>query len=376
MHITTALYVVFNIFAKVIMNVFFLFPYPLGESPSQRFRFEQYFKLLEKSGAITYKQSFWDIKTWNVLYKKGHLSQKVVGFLTGILKRISLLFKIGKADYVFIHREVMPVGPPVFEWIIAKIFRKKIIYDFDDAIWLSNTSAENKMVSLIKWHSKTALICKWSHRVSCGNNYLAGFAKQFNRDVIFNPTTIDTEHHHNPAHYPQYTTDKITIGWTGSHSTLKYIDIVVPVLKQLEAKYRDTFQFIVIANKKPELSLNNLVFIPWKEKTEIEDLSKIDIGIMPLTDDIWAKGKCGFKALQYMALQIPAVVSPVGVNTEIIDSGINGFICSAEREWFETIDKLIADKTLRQQIGINGRKKVIEHYSVLSNSSTFLSLFS
>jgi hypothetical protein len=131
------------------MNVFFLFPYPLGESPSQRFRFEQYFKFLEKAGVTAYKQSFWDIKTWQVLYKKGHIAQKVIGFLTGIVKRIYLLLKIGKADYVFIHREVMPVGPPVFEWIVAKIFRKKIIYDFDDAIWLSNTSAENRMVSFI-----------------------------------------------------------------------------------------------------------------------------------------------------------------------------------------------------------------------------------
>jgi glycosyltransferase involved in cell wall biosynthesis len=358
------------------MNVFFLFPYPLSESPSQRFRFEQYFTLLEKSGAVCRKQSFWGIKTWRVLYKNGHTLQKVIGFLTGILKRILLLIKIGSADYVFIHREIVPVGPPVFEWVIAKIFRKKIIYDFDDAIWLPNTSAENRIVSFIKWHSKTQLICKWSYRVSCGNNYLADFAKQFNRDVVFNPTTIDTEGHHNPAHYPRHSNGKITVGWTGSHSTLKYIDVVIPVLQQLEKKYGAIFQFVVIANKKPELRLNNLVFIPWKEQTEIKDLSIIDIGIMPLTDDIWAKGKCGFKALQYMALQIPAVVSPVGVNTEIIDSGINGFLCSTEQEWFNAIDKLILDENLREQVGAAGRKKVIERYSVLSNSSTFLSLFS
>ena len=358
------------------MNAFFLFPYPLSESPSQRFRFEQYFTLLEKSGVTCYKQSFWGIKTWRVLYKSGHTLQKVTGFLAGILKRIFLLIKIGGADYVFIHREVMPVGPPVFEWIIAKVFRKKIIYDFDDAIWLSNTSAENRMVSFIKWHSKTQLICKWSYRVSCGNNYLADFAKQFNSDVVFNPTTIDTEGHHNPARYPKHANGKINVGWTGSHSTLKYIDVVIPVLKKLETKYGAIFQFIVIANKKPELPLNNLVFIPWKEQTEIEDLSKIDVGIMPLTDDIWAKGKCGFKALQYMALQIPAVVSPVGVNTEIIDSEINGFVCDSEEEWFTAIDKLIQNATLRQQVGAAGRQKVIERYSVLSNSSTFLSLFS
>jgi len=358
------------------MNVFFLFPYPLSESPSQRFRFEQYFTLLEKSGVTCYKQSFWGVKTWLVLYKSGYTLQKVSGFLAGILRRIFVLLKIHSADYVFIHREIMPVGPPVFEWIIAKIFRKKIIYDFDDAIWLPNTSAENRIVSVIKWHSKTQSICKWSYRISCGNNYLADFARQFNRNVVFNPTTIDTENHHNPTLYPHQANGKIAVGWTGSHSTLKYIDVVIPVLKQLEAKYGTIFQFIVIANKKPELPLDNLVFIPWKEQTEIEDLSKIDIGIMPLTDDIWAKGKCGFKALQYMALQIPAVASPVGVNTEIIDSGVNGFLCSSEEEWFNAIDKLIQDEALRHRMGVAGRKKVIERYSVLSNSSSFLSLFS
>ena len=97
---------------------------------------------------------------------------------------------------------------------------------------------------------------------------------------------------------------------------------------------------------------------------------------MPLTDDIWAKGKCGFKALQYMALEIPAVVSPVGVNTEIIDNGINGYWCATENDWIECLEKLITDKDQRKKIGIAGRKKVIEYYSVSSNSSTFLGLFS
>jgi glycosyltransferase involved in cell wall biosynthesis len=358
------------------MNVIFLFPYPLGESPSQRFRFEQYFKLLEDSGINCYKQSFWNERTWKILYKKGYEVRKVIGFLSGILKRFQILFKISKADYVFIHRECMPVGPPIFEWIIYKIFGKKIIYDFDDAIWLPNTSHENRVASLIKWHSKTAAICRWSYKVSCGNNYLVDFAKQFNPHAVLNPTTIDTEQHHNPIRYPKLFSEKITVGWTGSHSTLKYLGSIIPALKQLEKKYNENFQFLVIADKKPDLDLNHFVFIPWKENSEIEDLSQIDIGIMPLTDDIWAKGKCGFKALQYMALEIPAVASPVGVNTQIIDSGVNGFLCTSQQDWFDAIDKLIQNKALRESIGIQGRKKVIEHYSVLSNSSTFVSLFS
>jgi glycosyltransferase involved in cell wall biosynthesis len=131
----------------------------------------------------------------------------------------------------------------------------------------------------------------------------------------------------------------------------------------------------VIANKEPVLAIRSLTFIPWSKEHEIEDLLQIDIGIMPLTDDIWAKGKCGFKALQYMALAIPALASGVGVNAAIIDAGINGFLCTTEEEWFSCLKSLIDQPDLRRQIGNRGRQKIIDHYSVSSNTSTFLSLF-
>lgn len=123
------------------------------------------------------------------------------------------------------------------------------------------------------------------------------------------------------------------------------------------------------------MPLKNLVFKPWKKETEIEDLALFDIGIMPLPDDTWAKGKCGFKALQYLAMEIPAVVSPVGVNSKIIEHGGNGFCCTTEEEWFEVLEILILNEAGRKIMGERGRRKVIEHYSVLSNSATFLSLF-
>jgi len=357
------------------MNVFFLFPYPLGESPSQRFRFEQYFDHIQRTGIQYQCQSFWDERTWRILYKKGHTLTKVMGFLKGVLRRFGILFKLRQANYIFIHRETLPVGPPIIEWAIAKVLRKKIIYDFDDAIWLPNTSKENSIAAWIKWHSKTASICRWSYKVSCGNDYLADFARQYNSRVVVNPTTIDTEYHHNPALCIKPVSDSITVGWTGSHSTLKYLDEVVPILQRLEEKYGDTFRFVVIANRAPSLALHRLEFIPWVEETEIKDLMNLDIGIMPLTDDMWAKGKCGFKALQYMALQIPAVTSPVGVNTRIIESGVTGFLCTTADEWFQAIDTLMQNAQLRRHMGEQGRKKIERDYSVISNSSTVLSLF-
>jgi glycosyltransferase involved in cell wall biosynthesis len=167
----------------------------------------------------------------------------------------------------------------------------------------------------------------------------------------------------------------ITLGWTGTHSTLKYLEPLVPVLQKLESTYPH-FRLVVIADKRPSLAVQSLIFLPWLKDREIEDLLQFDIGIMPLSDDVWTRGKCGFKALQYMALGIPAVASPVGVNKEIIDQGVNGFLCATEEEWFIHLKSLINHPTLREQIGQQGRRKVIDHYSVLSNTPTFLSLFS
>ena len=132
---------------------------------------------------------------------------------------------------------------------------------------------------------------------------------------------------------------------------------------------------MVIANHAPALPLASLKFIQWKQETEIEDLSKIDIGIMPLPDDEWSKGKCGFKLLQYMALRIPSVASPVGANANIITHEAEGLLCSGTEEWVEAIERLINDPGSRERMGEAGRKKVEQYYSVDSNSSTFLSLF-
>lgn len=356
-------------------TILFLVPYPFDEAPSQRFRFEQYLNQSTAHGYSYRTQSFLSYQAWSALYSKGKVIAKFFALAFGFLKRISVLFLLPGTDYVFIHREAAPVGPPVFEWIIAKVFRKKIIYDFDDAIWLTDKKNENILERFIRFRSKVGLICKWSYKVSCGNEYLCNYARQFNSNVVLNPTTIDTENLHNPALFKKETTTQLTIGWTGSHSTLKYLKEIESVLQQLEQKH-SALQTVIIADKKPDLKLDRLVFVPWNKNSEAEDLRKIDIGIMPLPDDEWTKGKCGFKALQYMALEIPSVVSPVGVNTKIIEPGVNGFYATTQSEWISALESLIANPALRNSIGKSSRKKIVDHYSVLSNSSTFFSLFS
>jgi glycosyltransferase involved in cell wall biosynthesis len=354
------------------MQILFIVPYPAGKAPSQRFRFEQYLDFLTEAGHTWKIEPFISLTTWSILYKVGHTLAKVKGILSGFWRRLILLFTVPKYDYVFIHREATPIGPPVFEWFIAKVLRKKIIYDFDDAIWIPNTSEANKLVAGAKWHQKVGSICRWSYKVSCGNEYLCNYAKQFNPRAIVNPTTIDTVHLHNEMRN-QMSSGRLVIGWTGTHSTLKYIQQVVPVLSKLELAY--DFEFRVISNQSPHLSLRSLIYQPWRKETEIADLLTFHVGLMPLEDDAWAQGKCAFKALQYMALGIPALVSPVGMNTDVVIDGENGFVCATSEQWEEALVALLKHHDLRARLGKAARQTVENSYSVTANRSTFLNLF-
>jgi glycosyltransferase involved in cell wall biosynthesis len=355
------------------VRILFLVPYPPGRAPSQRFRFEQYLDILTAAGHQYKLAPFLSVATWNVLYKPGQAAAKAWGILSGFARRIGLLFQLPAYDFVFIHREAAPLGPPLLEWIITKVLRKKVIYDFDDAIWLANTSEVNKVAASLKWHHKTASICGWVRRNSCGNSYLATYARQFNPEVVVNPTTIDTVHLHNRVR-DQSSPGRLVIGWTGTHSTLKYLDQVVPVLAKLEAEGLD-FEFRVISNQPPQFPLRSLAFLPWRKETEIADLLGFHVGLMPLEDDPWAKGKCAFKALQYMALGVPALVSPVGMNTEVVQHGHNGFVCATPAEWEASLRALLADAGLRQRLGQAARATIEARYSVTSNTANFLGLF-
>ncbi|HEY4651976.1 MAG TPA: glycosyltransferase [Pontibacter sp.] len=353
------------------MKVLFIVPYPVGKAASQRYRVEQWLPMLQQAG-INYKLvPFWGAATWAILYKQGHTLQKFLGLIAGMFRRVKLLFQLRNYSYIFIHREATPVGPPWFEWVAAKVFRKKIVFDFDDAIWLPNTSAGNSIAANYKWHRKTEQSIRWSYKISCGNYFLQQYALQFNPSAVYLPTVLNTQHQY--YQLKQQQTARVTIGWIGSHSTLPYLGLIEPVLQQLEQKH--TFDFIVIADRKPDLQLSNLKFIPWAEDTEIDSLLQCNIGVMPLPDTEWAKGKCAFKAIQYMALGIPAVVSEVGANIVAVPDSKVGYTCSTQQQWYKRLNTLLLDADLRARLGSTGRHWVEQHYSVQAHQRTFLQLF-
>lgn len=345
-------------------------PYPQGLAPSQRFRFEQYIPFLSTHNFQIDFHPFFTETDYTLLYQSKQHLFKIYRTLIGFFKRFLLLFRINKYSIVFIHREASPIGPPIFEWIIVKVLKKKIIYDFDDAIWLKNTSESNKLVSNVKVHSKVKRICKWADMVFCGNKFLLEYAEQFNSNVKYIPTTIDTDNTHNIKKKHQSST--INIGWTGTHSTIKYLNNIESTLSELQNEI--DFNFIIISDIKPEFKKLNYTFIKWNKNSEINDLLKLDIGIMPLEESEWSKGKCGFKALQYMSLSIPTVVSPIGVNTTIINNGINGFCASLPSDWKQHLKQLIQNIDLRKELGNNGYITIEERYSVNAYKNKYLNL--
>jgi len=352
-------------------TIYFLCPYPFGEAPSQRFRFEQYLDFLKENDFKIEIYPFYSNSSWKTLYSEGKQINKAFGLFVSFIRRFFLLFKLRKADFIFIHREMAHVGPPVFEWIVAKILRRKYIYDFDDAIWLPNFSETNARFQKLKAYWKVNYCMKWAYQITAGNDYLADYARKFNSNVSVIPTTIDTESHHTIM--TDHDQERVTIGWTGTHTTMHYLDELVPILKDLEEKYE--FDFVVISNEKPQFDLKSLIFVKWNKETEIQDLARINIGLMPLKQDIWSEGKCGFKALQYMALEITTVASPVGVNKVIISNGQNGFLVSDQKDWMEKLIELLENKTLRKKLGKEGKKTIEERYSVKANRDKYLELF-
>jgi glycosyltransferase involved in cell wall biosynthesis len=357
---------------RVNKRVYFLVPAPLGISPGQRFRFEHYLKHLEEKNIGYTISSFYDSEGWKIIFKKGGFLKKIAMVLKGFGKRYADLFRMRDYDYVFIYREAAPVGPPFFEWIIAKFLKKKIIYDFDDSIWVPFSSQYNRIALYLKWFSKIAVICRWSYRLSVGNDYLRQFSSQYNQNVVIIPTVVDTKDVHNQI--KDHSENPLAIGWTGTFSTLKYLNLVLPVLQKLQERF--DFDFIVIADNDPALPLKKYKFIRWNKETEAADILMMHIGLMPLYNDEVSWGKCGLKAIQYMALGIPPVVSPVGVNNVIIDHGQNGFICNGPQEWETALEKLLTETSLRTKMGATASLKIESDYSVKATIDNFTALFS
>ena len=329
------------------LKVFALTRLPRG-CASSRYRAYQYIEPLKKHGIDLVVKSTYP--SW--IYEMRKRSEPRSWLLDGLTVAISLfrdiayLISAARADIVFIVRDAAPFSLT----LLLRLLRKKgkpIIFDFDDAVYLKARHIRNYV--------------NVANVVFAGNSELANWAGKANKSTIVIPTVIDVSRYHTQNCHKN-SDSRFVIGWIGSPSTATFLEIVRPGLQKLGSIV--PLELKLIGGSIPEIPGVNTKSIPWSEDTETDEIANFDVGISPLAEDEFTRGKCGVKALQYMAAGVPVVASPVGVHKNIIKHGANGFLASSENDWFQYLQLLVQDTNLRVAIGQSARESVEKYYSL------------
>jgi len=336
------------------------------EGASTRYRVLAYVPYLERQGCTVDLHSFFPSKSLATVYSSGKLLGKLCYVIEGFQKRLSQL-RCHRYDLVLVHRELFPLGLKVFLGRLGKI-GARVVYDYDDAMFLPQRQGR-WLLGKLEGTSSVKEIMVLSNLVIAGNDFLAAYARRYCENVTILPTAVDTERFRLRDSSRQVA--HCTIGWIGSHTTVKYLYSLRSIFERLAKSY--SFELNVVGASF-SLSLNGLQVRQqgWGLEREVSDFQSCDIGVYPLWDDDWSKGKCGFKAIQFMAVGVPVVASEVGVNREIIQDGVNGFLATSEKEWCDKLALLLKDPELRRKIGLAGRKTVEEQYSIDVNAPKLL----
>lgn len=354
-------------------RILFVAAHRPDRSPSQRYRFEQFTDYWQQHG-FTHEYAWLigadDDRTF---YSPGHIAAKTMIFFRSWLRRAAQVRTAKDFDLVIVQREAFMTGSTRFERRLAAS-GVPVVYDFDDAIWHMDVSEANRNLRWLKDPAKTSKLISLADVVIAGNGYLGDFARRYNQRVEVVPTVIDTDVYV-PAPSFERPDRPVVIGWTGSYTSLAHLRQQEPMLRALHEHWGDRILFRVISDRDlviPGLPIEN---VRWSSAREPQDLAGIDIGIMPLPDDEWARGKCGFKGLQYMGMGKAVVLSAVGVNKEIVQHGVNGLLALTQQEWLDALGQLIVDADLRARMGKEARSTVEARYSVKAWRDRYLAIF-
>ena len=351
-------------------KILFVCPYPNGVQAGQRLKFEQHFHKFREANYEIFESSFFDKSTWKILYHDKKFFQKLYGTILGYIRRTFLLFQLYKYDILYIHMWVSPAFFSFFEYLYLSS-GKKVIYDIEDNVLLNSNYNLFSFNPFVKNKNKYEFLIRSSNQIITSSPDLSKtcytITKQNNVNYI--PATINTQRYF--PHKDHCDKNIINIGWTGTHSSKKYLSIVEPYLQKINKLKK--IKLIIIGNFEYNISNIDFELIKWNKNTEILDLLKFDIGIYPVFEDEWSLGKSGLKSLQYMALGIPSVSTNFGNIKKIVKHRHNG-ILTQNNNWDNAIIELIDNLELRKKIGKNSIQTVKEFYSIETLNEQYISV--
>jgi glycosyltransferase involved in cell wall biosynthesis len=343
-------------------KLLFISPSPI-QSASERYRIYQFLPILEQAGFSCTVFPF-ATTTLHRAIQQQRLTPKLLLTPLCYLRRFRQILSFSQFDLIVVHRGIFPFPWPALEQAVIRS-HAKVLFDFDDSIHVGHQdvgTARYPWIYKLKYGSGVNAILKASTHVIAGNGTLAAHAKKFNPHVSIIPTVIDTDSYSYTP--PRESSGVITIGWVGSRSTSPYLLAVEPALRKLSEVHGNNIRFRIFGHPDRCLELPNFDSLPFSLSTEIQDLRSLDIGIMPMPDNDWTRGKCAFKAIQYMSLGIPTVASPVGMTTELIEHNVNGVLANSTQEWFDALNRLVTSFQIRSNLADAARKTVVSNFSL------------
>jgi len=342
------------------MRVLGLASYPV-EAAATRFRMVQFIEPLAEHGIELSVHPFIDSRLLGSLYQRSQWLRTAFGLSLASVRRVRELWRARKVDLLFVQREAMMFGPPVIEWLSINLHGCPMVLDLDDATYVAYKSPTyGRLGSMLKWFSKTNDLIRWSRLVTCGNREIAAYVSSKGRPAVVIPTIVDTTTFR-PRVQPAVN-DVPVIGWIGTHSTFPYVKTVFPALERLAREHRFCLRLVGTNQDNVQIPGVEIENLAWKLDREVADFQSLDIGIYPIIEDDWSVGKSCFKAIQYMAVGVPFVLSPVGVCKEIAQPGQTHFVARTEQDWYEHLSRLLGDASLRRRMGDAGRNYAVQHY--------------
>ncbi|MFN6962563.1 MAG: glycosyltransferase family 4 protein [Pyrinomonadaceae bacterium] len=339
------------------MRVLALCSYPV-EAAATRFRLAQFVGPLRERGIELTISPFLSSEQFASLYHGGGIAAKALGMIGPLARRIGEIASLGKYDLLLVQREAMLFGPAIFEPLFARLGRLPMVLDLDDATYVHYVSPTyGRIGSALKFFGKTDALIRRSQLVICGNRFIAEHVDSLGGRSAVIPTVVDLD-----EFCPRKThNDPPVIGWIGTHSTYEFVESLFPVFERLAA--RNSFRLKLVGGGRASVTIPGVEVecLDWDLQREVSDFRSLDIGVYPITvsssaNEEWIRGKSGFKAIQYMAVGVPFVMSPVGVCAEMGEPGVTHFNASTSEDWYTALNTLLTDRERRFQMGMAGRQ--------------------